>query len=437
MTAPEAAPPSLSPPAQRRGGYLAFAAAHKRFLGFGFALTLFSSFGQTYFLSTFGEPIRAAFGLSAGAWGARYGLATALSAFTLMTVGRRIDDMDLRRWTSFVLVALVGACLLMAWTPSAVMLVLSLFAMRLVAQGLMGHTATTSMARYFEAQRGRALTISGLGFAVGFALFPRLGVELQKTLDWRVAWLCLAGVAGLVVLPLGRALLRGQGERHRRWLADLDAPDDAAVGMPRATRVHWTRAEVLRDWRFYVLLPGTLACPFLMTGMIFFHEDLALAKGWTMEYLSGSMSALALALYVTSIVMGAAVDRFGARRLTPLTQIPLGLGLLALATFDHPAAAILYLVGAGMTMGSMGPVVGSLWPVLYGTRFLGGIRALAGSSMVLATAGAPWFFGLLLDTGVGMTSIAAGSAAYTVIATASLFLALACRPAVKPNAGSA
>ena len=124
---PETQPASVLP---ARAGYLAFASAHRRFLGFGFALTLFSSFGQTYFLSTFGEPIRAAFDLSAGEWGARYGLATALSAFTLMSVGRRIDDMDLRRWTTGVVLALVGACLLMAWTPSAWMLVVSLFAMR-------------------------------------------------------------------------------------------------------------------------------------------------------------------------------------------------------------------------------------------------------------------------------------------------------------------
>ena len=97
MTASPADPePPENLPAPAGAGYLSFAAAHRRFLGFGFALTLFSSFGQTYFLSTFGAPIRAAFDLSAGAWGARYGLATALSAFTLMWIGRRIDDMDLR-----------------------------------------------------------------------------------------------------------------------------------------------------------------------------------------------------------------------------------------------------------------------------------------------------------------------------------------------------
>ena len=428
MTVRTEAPAGHAPGSAGSEGYLAFARAHGRFRGFGFARTLFSSFGQTYFLSTFGEPIRAAFDLSAGDWGARYGLATALSAFALMAFGRRIDDMDLRRWTTIVLTALVAACLLMAWTPSALVLVLSLFGMRFVAQGLMGHTATTSMARYFETERGRALTISGLGFAFGFGVFPLLGVELQKWFDWRVVWVCLAGVAALFVLPLTRVLLRGQADRHRRWLASLEGGTTRSAEGVSDGKQHWTRAEVLRDWRFFLLLPGTLACPFLMTGMIFFHEELALEKGWTKEYLAGSMFALALALYVTSIVMGAAVDRLGARRLVALTQLPLGLGLLALAGSDHPLTAILYLIGAGMTMGSMGPVVGSLWPILYGTRHLGGIRALVTACMVLATAGAPWFFGLLLDAGVHMTTIAQGGAVYILFGSATLFLAVRAQP---------
>ncbi len=64
-----------------RAGYLSFLREHPRFLGYGFALTLFSSLGQTYFLSTFGASIREAFDLTAGGWGLRYGIATAAAAF--------------------------------------------------------------------------------------------------------------------------------------------------------------------------------------------------------------------------------------------------------------------------------------------------------------------------------------------------------------------
>lgn len=412
-----------------RAGYLSFLKEHPRFLGYGFALTLFSSFGQTYFLSTFGASIRETFDLTAGGWGLRYGIATAASAFALMWVGRRIDDWDLRRWTTAVLSGLVVACLLMAGTPNATVLVLSLFAMRLAGQGLMGHTATTSMARYFEAERGRALTIAGLGFALGFSAFPRLGIWLQTQVDWRVAWLILAGVIAVLVLPLARQLLRGHGERHARWLESVQAAAAAASEDRVPVRRQWTRSEVLHDWRFYLLMPGVLACPCVMTGMIFFHDDLALTKGWTKEYLSTAMVMVGLALYVTSIVLGPIVDRMGPRRLVALTQLPLAAGLFIVAYSTHDLTAYLYLLAAGMTMGSMGPVIGSLWPRLYGTQHLGSIRALVSSAMALSTSAGPWLFGRLLDSGVNMSQVAWGSGIYVLSGTMLLVLATRRPPA--------
>lgn len=413
-----------------RAGYLSFIRDHPRFLGYGFALTLFSSFGQTYFLSTFGASIREAFDLTAGGWGLRYGIATAASAFALMWIGRSIDDWDLRRWTTAVLLGLAVACLLMAGTPNATLLVLSLFGMRLAGQGLMGHTSTTSMARYYEAERGRALTIAGLGFALGFSVFPRFGIWLQAQVDWRVAWLILAGVTAVLILPLARYLLRGHGERHARWVESVQAAAVAASEDSAPVRRQWTRAEVLGDWRFYLLMPGVLACPCVMTGMIFFHDDLALTKGWTKEYLSTAMAMVGLALYVTSIVLGPIVDRMGPRRLVALTQLPLAAGLFIVAYSTHDLTAYLYLLAAGMTMGSMGPVIGSLWPRLYGTQHLGSIRALVSSAMALSTATAPWFFGWLLDHDVNMAQVAWGGGIYVLIGT--MLLALATR---RPPAG--
>ena len=76
---------------RRHLGYLAFVRANPLFLGFGFTLTFFSSFGQTYFVSTFGDSIRATFDLTEAEWGASYGGATAAAGLLLVWVGRYID----------------------------------------------------------------------------------------------------------------------------------------------------------------------------------------------------------------------------------------------------------------------------------------------------------------------------------------------------------
>ena len=71
--------------------YLHFARAHRRFLAFGFALTFFSSFGQTFFISIFAGEIRQAFDLSHGEWGGIYTLGTAASALVMIWAGGLTD----------------------------------------------------------------------------------------------------------------------------------------------------------------------------------------------------------------------------------------------------------------------------------------------------------------------------------------------------------
>ncbi len=401
-------------------GYLTFLRANPMFLGFGFALTFFSGFGQTYFISTFGDAIRETFDLTQGEWGTRYGIATGTSAVLLMWAGRFIDRFDLRTWTAGLLVALAGACVLMATTPSGTLLVLSLFAMRFAGQGLMGHTAMTSMTRYFDAERARAATLAGLGFAAGFALFPPLGGWMQGALSWRTSWFVLAGVAGGIVLPLALFLLRGHKARHAAWLARTSAAPSPGTagshGVTPATVRQWTRAQVLRDWRMWCLLPGSLASPFLLTGTIFFYADIARSKGWEPAYLERAMFASGIALYVSSMLIGPVVDRLGARRLVAFAPIPLALAMAVLGAFDHPASAYAYVICAGVAMGSLGPAFGSLWPELYGTVHLGSIRAFLSACMVGATALSPALFGKLLDMGVTMPMIAWGGCAYSVLA---------------------
>ena len=159
-------------------GYIMFLRENVRFLAFGFILTLSSSFGQTYFIALFSADIRGHFGLSHGDFGMLYSLATLASGLSLVWVGRQIDRVDLRLYTGLVCAGLVASCWFMALVPSIAALVLALFVLRLTGQGLMGHTAITSMARYFDKGRGRAIGIASLGHATGQAVFPLVAVGL-------------------------------------------------------------------------------------------------------------------------------------------------------------------------------------------------------------------------------------------------------------------
>jgi len=139
--------------------YLRLALDNKRFLAFGLTMTFASSVGQTFFIGAFGPAVRGEFGLSHTSWGAIYMTGTLLSALVLPFTGGLIDRYAMRTYTTLVCTALVLAAAFMAAVPSAGFLVVAIFLLRQTGQGLASHTGTTAMARYFHADRGKAVAL--------------------------------------------------------------------------------------------------------------------------------------------------------------------------------------------------------------------------------------------------------------------------------------
>lgn len=407
--------------------YVAFVLNNRRLLGFGAALTFFSSFGQTYFISLSNDGIRASFDLSHGQYGLVYSLATLASGLTILHVGRLIDHADLQRYTITVCAGLIAACFLVALSPWIITLAIGLFLLRLCGQGLMGHTAMTAMARYFDARRGTAMSLAQLGYPAGEALFPIVGVALIATLGWRGGWLAIGCGLALILLPLVLTLLRGQRERHAVYLASLDQVrtnqprtgthrDDDSTDDDRTPR-QWTRRDVLHDHRFFMIIPAALAPAFIVTGLLFHQQHLVDSKGWAMTWFAACFVGFAATQLPASLTSGVLIDRIGARRLLPFFLLPLTLATLTLALFTHPAAALAFLMLAGLTSGVIGNILGALWAELYGVLHFGSIRALVTSLMVISTSLSPFALGWLIDRGVTMEAIAGGCAVYLVIAS--------------------
>ncbi len=404
--------------------FLDFLAANRRFLAFGFATAFFSAFGQTFFIAVFGGELRAEFGLSHGEFGSVYSLATVASGAILIWAGRQIDRFPLGLFSGLVCGLLALACLSMAWAPSLAVLGLAIFVCRLAGQGLMSHTALTSMARHFERDRGKAISIANLGFPTGQAVFPIVAVSVIAAIGWRETWLAAAALIAIGVLPLSHWLLRGHHERarHRRALATVSATTSATAP---SRRRQWSRAEVLRDSRFYLILPAAMFPSFVGTGIIFHQVHLVAAKGWSLEWFAGGFAGLAAASVASALLAGLLVDRYGAARLLVWALVPEGVALALLASFNHPMTALAMLVMMGLSMGAFRTVTGALWAELYGVDHLGAIRALVAALMVFASAGSPVSMGWLIDAGVSMEAIAMMCIGYLAVAIALGRVALA------------
>jgi MFS family permease len=403
-----------------KSAYLGFLAENRRFLAFGFLTAFCSSYGQTFFISVFGGEIRAEFGLSHGTFGLIYSAATLVSGFCMIWAGAQIDRIDLRRFTAAVCIGLVVASLLTGWTTSAFMLGVAIFALRLSGQGLMSHTAMTAMVRYFERDRGKAISMANLGFPAGQAIFPVIGVALAAAIGWRETWFVLAFILAVLVMPFLLWLLKGHGERHRRMEART-AQNGSDNG---ASSRQWSAREVRRDPRFWLMAPGFLGLSFVGTGIIFHQVHLVDFKGWSLAWFAANYSVMAAASVVTSLFVGPLMDRIGAVRMTPYYQIPALVGVLFLAGGDALWVIPVYMVLYGISIGVTRVVISALWAEWYGVRHLGAIRALVAAMMVMASAASPVLFGWMIDRGITMNAILFMSAAYTALSIVLIVIAV-------------
>ena len=382
----------------------------------------------------YADYIKADFSLSNGEFGAAYSTGTIGSAAILTWTGHWIDRVDLRLWTRLVIGLFTLACLTMALAQNFVMLVIAIFLLRQAGQGLMTHTAMTSQGRYHDAARGRAVATAGLGFPAAESFVPVVGVMLAVALGWRETWFLYAFFMIIILLPFTRWLLLGHDVRHASYLDRTRQPEsppneentESESYMHKVLlrpRHHWSRREVLRDYRFLILLPVVLAPSFISTGLFFHQVQLATDKGWPVSQWAATFLALAVASVAGAVVSGVITDRVGAVRLLPVVLIPMGLACFVLAQSDVIWIAWLFMGLTGITTGVLQTFFGAFWAEAYGTLHLGSIRALTTALMVLSSALSPVIMGMLIDTNVSIDSIALACAVYCAFATVIGFYA--------------
>lgn len=393
---------------------MGFIVGNIRFLSFGMALAFLSSFGQTYFIGVYRPAIAEEFDLSNSDFGLYYLMITIVSAVGLNRLGHIIDRAPLVPYTAVLMIAMALACLAVGLASHFWLLIPALMAVRLMGQGMLTHASMTSMSRYYDRNRGLAVAIAGLGFPLGQAVLPPLAVMLMAGHAWRSGWQIFAAALLVLALPLVMWLLKGQRTRHAVWRQN---EDKANAGHAKGQAGHMRRRDVLRDRRFYLMLPALIAGPFWITAAFFFaaefgvHAGLDLAEYTTFYgfYAAGSVAAPFLG--------GLLVDRFGGRHLMPLYPPVFGLSLLVMMLEPGSTGVILFMCLMGLGAGITLPINNAVWAELYGTRFLGEIKSLATSLVVVSTALAPFLVGIVLDAQVSLSVILMAGALYCALST--------------------
>ena len=147
---------------------------NKKVIIFGFIFTFFSSFGQSFFLGLFNAPIRNELDITHGQFGTIYASATICSSLLLIWVGKKIDDYRILNYSFFIVILLFISSLLFSFINSIYFLAAGIFLMRLSGQGLMSHASTTTISRFFEKSRGKALSTVWFGLSTAEFILPVL-----------------------------------------------------------------------------------------------------------------------------------------------------------------------------------------------------------------------------------------------------------------------
>ena len=356
-------------------------------LGLGLFLIFISSFGQTFFISIFAAEIMSSFDLSNSEWGTIYASGTLLSAVVMIYIGGLADDYKTRNISFLVLGILTVAMLSMATLDSVTALIITIFFLRLMGQGMSTHLAHVAMSRWFSTYRGRALAVANLGYSLGESFIPMLFVGFLLVLPWRSIWLFSAIFPVVVAVAIYFTLRDERSPKHFK-------EDKVTLGIGLRP---WSRSQVLKSSIFWFAFPGLLGLPAFGTVLFFQQVNYATLKGWDHLSMVKAYPLFTIVAVGISFLSGSLIDRYSAIKLIGFYQMPAILGFYIFSICETLVGFSIGLIFFAITAGSNNIIPNAFWAECFGTSSLGRIKSLAAGVMVVGSALGPLISGFLID----------------------------------------
>jgi predicted MFS family arabinose efflux permease len=160
---------------------------------------------------------------------------------------------------------------------------------------------TSTVTKWFAAQRGLAVALVSSGIGLGILLISPLARALTSAWDWRVAMLIVGDLAWLVVIPV--ALL----------IQEPPAPPPARAGTP-VEGPGFSVGEVLRAPQFWAIALTHFACCAAHSGPIFHMVTHATDQGVPAMAAATVLGVSGLSSIAGRIGGGLIADRLGVKR---------------------------------------------------------------------------------------------------------------------------
>ena len=294
-----------------------------RWLYIVFILTFCSAFGQTFFISLYSAEIRQAFNLSHGEWGLIYSIATLSSAILILFVGGYADKLSAKMMSSIVIFGLMAFVFCMAINSSFIFLIFIILGLRFFGQGMLGHLSMVYCGKWFSKNRGKAVAVANSGYTLAEASLPTIFVILIGIFVWERTWFIALIICVIILLSI---LIFLTVERDKK---DSRNAEITQTGMNNKS---WTRNEMLKNWVFWLALPGLMTSPMFTTTLFFHQVHLVNLKGWEMSEFVILIPFYSFTSLLSLYIFGYLVDRFNTKNILPFFLLPLILGFTTLAS---------------------------------------------------------------------------------------------------------
>ena len=368
--------------------------------------------GQTAGVSVFTDDLISTTGLTRLQLAIAYLIGTGTSGVLLGAGGRAIDRYGSRIVALGATLGLASTMLglsvvgPMSTAMGLVVMSIGFGCLRFSGQGLLTLASRTMVAQWFDRRRGLVTAISSAFVSFSFASAPALLLALIDIDGYRTAWRLLAillvTVVGTVIVVFYRVSPEAAGieidGRGRTAIPDVNDGDGRDEGRPAPIiggDGDATRAEAVRDIRFWALTIPVAALSSTGTAITFHIVDLGAELGLTDDAIVRIFVPIAMISVPVTLSTGWLVDR-----MTPLAiaAVMAGAQLVMypmVGLLDTGWGAAIAVLTWGISQGCFSSLTSAAMPKVFGRRHLGAISGAQMSAMVIGSAIGPAFFALV------------------------------------------
>ncbi|WP_317928520.1 MFS transporter [Halioxenophilus sp. WMMB6] len=323
---------------------------------------------------------------------------TIMSLIASPIVGHLADRYGVRKiaLTSVVLFSLSFAGFALS-TGSLVLFYINWGLMALLGAGTLPITWTRAVNTWFEKKKGLALGFSLIGTGLFGALIKPLTVWLIAELGWRGAYVAIAAMPLLIAFPVAWLLFR-----------DVPPSEGSTTGAAKARTVKtgMSVGEVLKDYRFWILMVAVVPISFALGGPIPNMENLLATKGFNALEVASIVPVIGISVLVGRTVGGFLIDHLWAPGVAfVLLSLP-ALACWILAHYDVTMGVAIFSVFLiGFASGVEYDLLAYLVARYFGMKSYSTIYGFLYGSFALGAGSAPTVFGKIYDQTQSYTSI--------------------------------